>query len=213
MKKLIKEDDIKKAAKSGQKIKLSKDVVVTPGARDLGNSLDVFISEEEARTYRAPMLSPALHTWPLKNVAIASDHGGFYMKEEIKDFLRSKGYTVIDLGPANANTCDYPDYAIKAASTVADGKADCAVVVDSVGIGSAIAANKVNGILAAKCNNVTEAKSAREHNYANVLTLGSKILGITAVLDIVDAFLNTKGGAERHQKRVVKIFNFENRRK
>lgn len=213
MKKLIKEDDVKQAAKSGIKIKLNKDVVITPGARDLGKSLDIFITEEEARSYRAPILSPALHTWPLKNVAIASDHGGFYMKEEIKNHLRLKDYTVTDLGPANANTCDYPDYAIKAAQTVSEGKADCGIVIDSVGIGSAIAANKVNGILAAKCNNVTEAKSAREHNYANILTLGSKILGITAVLDIVDAFLNTKGGAERHQKRIVKIFSYENRRK
>lgn len=213
MKKLIKEDDVKQAAKSGKKIKLNKDVVVTPSALDLGKSLDIFLTEEQTRTYRAPMLSPALHTWPLKNVAIASDHGGFYMKEEIKEFLRSKEYTVIDLGPANANTSDYPDYAIKAAQNVSEGKADCAIVVDSVGIGSAIAANKVNGILAAKCNNVTEAKSSREHNYANVLTLGSKIIGITAALDIVDAFLNTKGGDERHQNRIVKIFNFENRRK
>lgn len=213
MKKLIKEDDVRQAAKSGQKIKLNKDLVITPGALDLGKSLNIFLTAEEAKTYRPPMLSPALHTWPLKNIALASDHGGFYMKEEIKKHLRTKEYTVSDLGPANANTCDYPDYAIKVAETVSKGKADCGIVIDSVGIGSAIAANKVNGILAAKCNNVTEAKSSREHNFANVLTLGSKILGITAALDIIEAFLNTKGGAERHQKRVVKILNFENRRK
>jgi ribose 5-phosphate isomerase B len=96
---------------------------------------------------------------------------------------------------------------------VAGGKADCGIIIDSVGVGSAIAANKVPGILAAKCNNSAEAKSAREHNYANVLTLGSKIIGITNAQDIVLSFLNTKGGEERHQKRIAKILNYENRRK
>jgi len=86
-------------------------------------------------------------------------------------------------------------------------------MIDSVGIGSAMAANRVEGVLAAKCNNVTEAKSAREHNYANVLTLGSKIIGSTAAADIVLAFLETKDGAERHEKRVAQILDYERKRK
>ena len=89
------------------------------------------------------------------------------------------------------------------------GEADCGIMIDSVGIGSAMAANRVKGVLAAKCNNAFEARSAREHNYANVLTLGSKMIGIEIIKDIVSAFLNTKGGAERHQKRIKKILHLD----
>lgn len=213
MKRLIKEEEIRQAAKTGKKITLDKDTVLTPGAKDLGKTLNVFADPDDNSVYLSPQLGQNITRWPLNKIAVGSDHGGFYMKEELKSFLRAKDFIIVDLGPSNNNTCDYPDYAFKVAQMVAEGKADCGIIVDSVGIGSAISANKVPGILAAKCNNAAEAKSAREHNYANILTLGSKIIGITNAQDIVMAFLKTKGGEIRHQKRIAKILNYENKRK
>ena len=213
MKKLIKEEDVKKAAKEGRKIVVDKNIILTPGARDLGKTLDIFIDPREKAAYVSPQLSQKVRRWPLTKIAMGADHGGFHMKEELKTFLRTKEYVITDLGATNSNASDYTDFAFKVAKAVAEGKADCGIIIDCVGIGSAIAANKVPGILAAKCNNAAEAKSAREHNYANILTLGSKIIGITNAQDIVAAFLNTKGGEERHQKRIAKILNYENKRK
>jgi len=213
VKKLIKEDEVRKAAKEGRKIVLDKNTILTPGARDLGKTLDIFTNPQENTVYISPHLSQKVKRWPLTKIAMGADHGGFQMKEELKSYLRQKDFIITDLGATNSNASDYPDFAFKVAHMVAEGKADCGIIIDSVGIGSAIAANKVPGILAAKCNNSAEAKSAREHNYANILTLGSKIIGITNAQDIVLAFLSTKGGEERHQKRIAKILNFENRRK
>jgi ribose 5-phosphate isomerase B len=213
VKKLIKEDDVKKAAKEGRKIVIDKNIVLTPGARDLGKTLDIFTDPKENAAYISPQLSQKVKRWPLTKIAMGADHGGFHMKEELKSFLRDRDFIVTDLGATNSNASDYPDFAFKVAQTVAEGKADCGIIIDSVGIGSAIAANKVPGILAAKCNNSAEAKSAREHNYANILTLGSKIIGIINAQDIVLSFLQTKGGEERHQKRIAKIINYENKRK
>jgi ribose 5-phosphate isomerase B len=208
LKSLIREEDIREAHRNNQQLKITKDTVITPGAKDLAKELSIDLSVQanasplKAKTYFQD-------SWPFAKIAIASDHGGFYMKEDLKSFLRDKGKMVVDLGPANAKACDYPDYAFKVAQKVSDKSVNCGIVIDSIGIGSAMAANKVVGVLAAKCNNATEAKSAREHNFANILTLGSKIIGITAAQDIVMAFLETKGGAERHQNRIFKILNYE----
>lgn len=212
MKRLIREEEVREAAKKNKSISIDGDAVITPSARDLAKELSVnFVSGNEKYDLPADVEN-LISRWPFQKIAIASDHGGFYLKEELKAFLRDKNFMLFDLGPANNHACDYPDFACKVAEHVAEGKADCGIMVDSVGIGSAMAANRVAGILAAKCNNATEAKSAREHNYANVLTLGSMIIGSTLAKDIVIAFLTTKGGAERHQKRVAKILEYENKR-
>ena len=131
------------------------------------------------------------------------------MKEELKSYLRNMEYIVHDFGPMSSDPCDYPDYAIEVAQAVACGKVDRGIMIDSVGIGSAMAANKVKGVLAAKCNNSFEAHSCREHNYANVLTLGAKIIGIEIAKEIVKIFLETSGGAKRHQDRIQKILDYE----
>lgn len=212
MKKLIREEEVREAAKNHKSILIDDDTVLTPSAKDIAKELGVTLQGRKGEL-AVSMGQQFRQKWPFHKVAIASDHGGFYMKEELKTFLRGKDFMLFDLGPTNANACDYPDYAIKVAEMIAEGKADCGIMIDSVGIGSAMAANRVTGILAAKCNNVTEAKSAREHNFANLLTLGSKIIGSAAANEIVLAFLNTKGGAERHQKRILKILNYETRRK
>ncbi len=207
MKKLIGEEDVRQAARAGQALRVDADTVVTPAARDLAARLKVALTAESAEECSCRFEQRIFLNKPFHKIAIASDHGGFYLKEELKDYLRKKEFMVIDLGPANAKACDYPDYAFRVAEKISAGEVDAGIMIDSVGIGSAMAANRVGGVLAAKCNNVSEAKSAREHNYANMLTLGSKIIGSTVARDICDAFLNTKGGAERHQKRISKILN------
>jgi ribose 5-phosphate isomerase B len=208
LKRLIREEEVREAAKNRKSLFIDDDTVLTPSAKDMAKELGVKL-EDEKGTSDLSTNQQIQQKWPFHKVAIASDHGGFYMKEELKTLLRGKDFMVFDLGPANTRASDYPDFALKVAEMISEGKADCGIMIDSVGIGSAMAANKVPGILAAKCNNVTEAKSAREHNYANLLTMGSKIIGSTAASEIALAFLGTKGGAERHQKRVMKILNYE----
>ncbi len=207
MKKLIGEEDIRHAARKGQKLNVDTDTVITPAARDLAARLGVALEREGETGGRCRFEQRIFLNKPFHKIAIASDHGGYYLKEELKDFLRQHDFMVIDLGPAHAKPCDYPDFAFKVAEKISSGEADAGIMIDSVGIGSAMAANRVSGVLAAKCNNVTEAKSAREHNYANMLTLGSKIIGSTAAREICLTFLTTRGGAERHQKRISKILN------
>ncbi|RMH65855.1 MAG: RpiB/LacA/LacB family sugar-phosphate isomerase [Calditrichaeota bacterium] len=206
MKKLIGEEAIRRAATEGRSVRVDAHTVITPAARDLAAQLGV-VFEESAATGGCAHEPRIFANHTPRKIAIAADHGGFYLKEELKDYLRGKNFMVTDLGPENAQPCDYPDFAFKVALKVSEGEADAGIMIDSVGIGSAMAANRVPGVLAAKCNNVTEARSAREHNYANYLTLGSKIIGVTAAKEICDAFLNTPGGAERHRKRIAKILN------
>jgi ribose 5-phosphate isomerase B len=209
MKKLIHEKQVLAAAKSNKIITINDNTIITPTALDTARLLGVqFEKITQAAAVNEEQKHP-LDTFPVKTVAIAADHGGFSMKEELKGYLKDLGYIVHDLGPSSSDPCDYPDYAFEAARKVAEGKADRAVMIDSVGIGSAMAANKVKGVLAAKCNNSFEARSSREHNYANMLTLGSKIIGIEIAKEIVKIFLETPVGAERHQLRVQKILDFE----
>ncbi len=209
MKKLIHEKQVLAAAKSNKIITIDDNTIITPTALDTARGLGVQFEKITQAAVVNEEQKHSLDTFPVKTVAIAADHGGFSMKEELKGYLKDLGYIVHDLGPSSSDTCDYPDYAFEAARKVAEGKADRAVMIDSVGIGSAMAANKVKGVLAAKCNNSFEARSSREHNYANMLTLGSKIIGIEIAKEIVKIFLETPGGAERYQLRVQKILDFE----
>jgi ribose 5-phosphate isomerase B len=203
MKHVITLRDVETAHQHNREISVDENTIVTPYARDRAKELQVALVKTSEKSGTGQLSSSETQT-----VALGADHGGFALKEELKQFLREKGYTIIDVGTNDNSPCDYPDFAFKVAQTVARGQADRGIMIDSVGIGSAMAANRVPGILAAKCNNVVEAKSAREHNYANVLTLGAKIIGSQMAREIVQAFLTTPGGAERHQKRVNKILNY-----
>jgi len=141
-------------------------------------------------------------------IILASDHGGFELKEIIKDYL-SKSYDIEDLGTYNSDSVDYPDYGIKAGEAVANGIANFAIIFCGTGIGISIAANKVPGIRAALCHNVEYAKLSRQHNDANVLALGGRFLNPQTAKNIVDAWLNTDFEGERHQKRINKINVYE----
>lgn len=138
-------------------------------------------------------------------VAVGADHGGFALKEKLGFRLRESGYEVIDCGTDSAEAVDYPDYAVAVARNVATGAADVGVMVDGAGIGSAMAANKVPGVRAALCYDVSTARNAREHNHANVLTLGAGLIGDALAWQITQEFMNTEYGPGRHARRVEKI--------
>ncbi len=142
---------------------------------------------------------------PRPSVAIGADHGGFALKTVIAKRLRELGHDVADVGTNSADPVDYPDFAEAVARMVGEGRATFGVMIDGAGIGSCMAANKVARVRAAMCYDVTTAVNAREHNFANVLTLGAGLLGERLALTIVETFLSTPTGAERHAARVAKI--------
>jgi ribose 5-phosphate isomerase B len=144
-------------------------------------------------------------------VAVGCDHGGFKLKQDLLAWIGEAGHAPVDFGTRDENAVDYPDFARAVAEAVASGQCDIGVVVDGAGIGSAIAANKVPGVRAATCCDVAMAKNAREHNFANVLSLGAKMLTRSAAHDILRAFLTTPFGEERHGRRVAKITAIEQR--
>jgi ribose 5-phosphate isomerase B len=147
-----------------------------------------------------------------KRVAIGADHGGYALKEVLKRYLTDElGYTVVDVGTASDASVDYPDYAIKVAEAVASGKCDRGIMIDGAGIGSSMAANKVPGVLAACCHDVATVVNSREHNCANVLTMGSGVVGRGLARQMVRTWLATPFGGGRHERRVRKILDLEKR--
>ena len=144
-------------------------------------------------------------------VAIGADHGGFAMKAELIPFLEKLGYKVQDCGTFSTESVDYPDFALAVAQAVADGKAWRGIMIDGAGIGSCMTANKVKGIKAAMCYDYATAVNSREHNNANVLTLGAGLIGINLAKQIVETWLKTEFGGGRHQKRIDKIDEVEQR--
>lgn len=144
-----------------------------------------------------------------RTVAVGADHGGVELKNTVAAHLKDTGYQVIDCGTDGPESVDYPDFALAVAEKVADGSAAVGMVVDGAGIGSAMAANKVPGVRAALCYDISSAVNSREHNHANVLTLGAGLVGRSLALQIVDAWLATPHGGGRHARRVAKIADIE----
>ncbi len=145
------------------------------------------------------------------DVAIGADHGGFRLKERIAADLRERGFEVRDCGTDNMESVDYPDFAHNVARVVADGGCRFGIIVDGAGIGSCMVANKVPGVRAATCWDVSSARSSREHNHANVLVLGAGLIGENLALEIVQTWLSTPWGGDRHARRVQKITEIERR--
>jgi len=141
-----------------------------------------------------------------KSIAIGSDHAGFDLKAKLAEELRSSGYEVLDLGTKDATTSvDYPDFGKAVAEAVTSGKADGGVVVCGTGIGISIAVNRNPGVRAALCHDETTARLSREHNDANVLALGARIIGESVAKDCLHAFLTTDFAGDRHVRRVEKL--------
>lgn len=136
-------------------------------------------------------------------ISIGSDHGGYALKEKIKNYLEAKGYECKDVGCYSLDSCDYPVFGRAAAQAVADGECEKGIVVCTTGIGISISANKIPGVRCALCSDTLSAKMTRLHNNANVLALGAGMIGENLALDIVDTFLGTEfSGEERHQRRI-----------
>ena len=144
-------------------------------------------------------------------VAFGADHGGYALKQALKDFVAGLGYSVLDCGTHSTEAVDYPDLAFAVARLVSGGEAWRGILVDGAGIGSAMAANKVPGVRAALCYDHASARNSREHNDANVLTLGAGLVGPSLAQQITQAWLSTEFGGGRHQKRVDKIMEIERR--
>lgn len=144
-------------------------------------------------------------------IVIASDHGGFRLKQEIIKQLEGKNIEYEDFGAYSEESVDYPDYGQSVGEAVASGKFDRGIVICGTGIGISIAANKVPGVRAALCGDCFSAKASREHNNANVLALGERVIGVELAKMIVDVWLDTEFAGERHERRVGKIGNIEDK--
>lgn len=144
-------------------------------------------------------------------VAVASDHGGFKLKKEVIEFLNKEGIEYKDYGTFSEESVDYPDFALQVAEAVRAGEFSRGILCCGTGIGVSIVANKVPGIRAALCHDTFSARASREHNDANVLTMGERVLGVGPALEIVKVWLGSEFQGGRHARRVEKISRIESK--
>src|SRR5487761_889068 len=207
MKPLITAADLERIAQNGE-IAITDDTLITPLAREEAERRGITFRIASAREREPSSSAASGESSPEKSarvVAIGADHGGFELKQQLKGHLRDWGYQVLDLGTDSAEAVDYPDFAEAVGNAVAHGEAWLGIVLDGAGIGSSIAANKVPGVRAALCYDRATARNSREHNDANVLTLGAKFLSQEAAREILAVWLATPFAGGRHQRRVDKI--------
>lgn len=202
---VITEAQVRRAARHGTNLTVPAGALLTPSARDAAEQLGVSIVETDPAEQAARLSDQPAAAVPRLPVAVGADHGGFPLKESLKALLSELGWEVLDLGTGSSDAVDYPDFAVAVARAVSEGRARFGIMVDGAGIGSAMAANKVPGVRAASCHDVTTAANAREHNDANVLTLGGTLIGTRLATEIVRTFLTTTFAGGRHQRRVDKI--------
>lgn len=202
----------------GSSYEVPAGALVTPLARQVALERRIDLVEEKGARGRpelkaspvrstvipSPAVNPQFNP-SQKVVALGADHGGYELKEKIKAIVAQAGYGVIDCGTDSTDSVDYPDFAYAVARMVADGRAWRGIIVDGAGIGSCMAANKVPGVRAAMCYDQATAVNSREHNNANVLTLGAGLTGPNLAGQIVQTWLSTDFGGGRHARRVDKI--------
>jgi len=191
---VITEDDMR-GLEDGARLRIAEGARLTPLAADIVRERRIEIVRRQSRRGSRQQ----------KIIAVGADHGGFKMKEELKSFLGELGHSARDFGTHSTDAVDYPDFAHAVARAVAEREADLGIIVDGAGVGSAMTANKVPGVRAAACYSVRVAQNSREHNDANVLTLGSGTITSAEMREIVRAWLATEISEERHKKRVAKI--------
>ena len=195
---LITEDDLR-VLETGSRLRVAENVKFTSLAQDIVNERNIELIRKASRQ----------NTTKVRSVAIGADHGGFKVKEQLKGCLTDLGLNVRDFGTNSEDAVDYPDFAHAVARSVSGKQVDVGIIIDGAGIGSAMTANKVPNVRAAACYSAVLAKNSREHNGANVLTLGSGQNTFDEIKQIVDAFVMTEISEERHKKRVGKIDNIE----
>lgn len=193
---LITESDIR-SVQAGSTLRITLKALVTPLAADLARERHITLER---------VTPPAGHDHrPRRRIAIGADHGGFEMKEALKPLIEELGDEYLDCGTHSNAAVDYPDFAQAVALAVARKTCDVGIMIDGAGIGSCMVANKVPGIRAAMCYDEATARNSREHNGANVLTLGGKMISNDRMQDIVRVWLSTDLTEERHRRRVAKI--------
>lgn len=196
-KRVITEREVRLAA-SGDTLRVEENAILTPLAEDL-------VRERGITVERVRRRSAARR----QKIALGADHGGFQMKEELKRVLADLGHDYQDFGTHSTDAVDYPDYAHIVAMAVARGSCDLGIMIDGAGIGSCMAANKVPGVRAAMCYDEASARNSREHNGANVLTLGGKMISSERMQEVVRAWLSSELTEDRHRRRVAKIDHIE----
>jgi ribose 5-phosphate isomerase B len=192
-KRALTEHEIRQVS-SGDTIRIDEDALVTPLAADLAAERGIQIERVRRRSAAAK-----------RRIALGADHGGFEAKEKVKLILADLGHDCQDFGTHSNEPVDYPDYAHIVATAVARGSCDLGIIIDGAGIGSCMVANKVPGIRAAMCYDEATSRNSREHNGANVLTLGGKMISSEQIAKIVRAWLSSELTEERHKRRVAKI--------
>jgi ribose 5-phosphate isomerase B len=194
------------AVPANGEIVVAPGTIITPLARDEAAARGITIRFEQSKSDESGDRSVGA-----KVVAIGADHGGFDLKEELRNYLAAWGYQVLDLGTSSRDPVDYPDFAEAVANAVVRGDAWRGVVIDSAGIGSSIAANKVPGARAALCYDKATARNSREHNDANILSLGARLIAPEVAREILAAWLEAPFAGGRHQRRLDKIIAIEKR--
>ena len=223
---LVTEKDVE-ALPTGGELRFSAKAIVTPRAREVAMERKVSLVPETGPSLRREgvprsVQATTLRTGPVnalsgtsapggKVVALGADHGGFAMKETLKAYLQDLGYAIKDCGTFSSESVDYPDFAYAVATLVSEGQAWRGVMIDGAGIGSCMVANKVPGVRASMCYDLSTAVNSREHNDANVLTLGGQLIGENLAREIVKAWLETEFAGGRHERRVDKIMGVEKR--
>ncbi len=220
---VITERTVLDTAKAGKKnIFADTNMVITPAALDKARDLKIIFTdkkEDQGKTSQ-PIPAHTVTTSYAKSliepmhvgsnvIVIGSDHGGYQTKEMLKKYLTELGFKTLDIGTNSEEACDYPDFAYAVARIVAKGEAWRGIMIEATGVASSIVCNKIPGVRAAACYNEFVAQSSREHNDANVLTLGAKSLGTELIKSIVKVWLETRFGGGRHKRRVDKITEIE----
>jgi ribose 5-phosphate isomerase B len=204
MKKVYTEYDIIQLSLKGKTtLNLGPEDILTPSAKDKVNELKIKIIRKEE--IPNPEDITDFENKLTNKVVIGSDHTGYQLKKKLIEYLEKKSYEVFDVGTYSETSCDYPDITMKVVQQIISGEKGFGVMIDATGIPSAITANKVPGIRAATCYNEFTAKSAREHNNANILVMGAKAIGEETAYSILDMWLKTNFAGGRHQRRLDKI--------
>jgi len=193
---LVTQEDVR-SAPIGATLRIHEKALVTPLAADLARERHITLERVAVAAANTSHLS--------RKVAIGADHGGFEMKEALKRVLDELGCKYQDFGTSSTAAVDYPDFAQAVAQAVARRACDLGIMIDGAGIGSCMVANKIPGVRAAMCYDEASARNSREHNGANVLTLGAKLISNDKMREIVRVWLSTDLTEERHRRRVAKI--------
>jgi ribose 5-phosphate isomerase B len=203
---LITEKDME-AIPTGGELRFPAKAIVTPRAREVAMERKVSLFQEPGPVNTLSGASAS----GSKAIALGADHGGFAMKQTLKAYLQELGYTIKDCGTFSSESVDYPDFAYAVAKLVSEGQAWRGIMIDGAGIGSCMVANKVPGVRASMCYDLSTAVNSREHNDANVLTLGGRLIGENLAKEIVKTWLETEFAGGRHERRVNKIMGVEKR--